>query len=110
MLGINSREISTIQDLCLPDVAIWLDGYSGADITYVGRDDAMRIMRRRIAGQKPSEIRSLGREGLALPVPMEDFKKAMEKCNKGVSSEDRKHGWRSWDQLKRGKESSGIIL
>ena len=69
----------------------------------------MMIMRRRIAGQKPSEI-ILGREGLALPVPMEDFKEAVEKCNKGVSSEDRKHGWRSWDQLKRGKESSGIIL
>ena len=68
------------------------------------------IMRRRITGQKPSEI-ILGREGLALPLPMEDFKEAVENCNKGVrSSEDRKHGWRSWDQLKREKESSGIIL
>ena len=76
--------------MCLPDVASWLDGYSGADITYVGRNAAMMIMRRMIAGQKPSEI-ILGREGLALPVPMEDFKEAVEKCNKGVSSEDRKH-------------------
>ena len=103
------REISTSQDLGLPDVASWLNGYSVADITYVGRDAAMMIMRRRIAGQKPSEV-ILGREGLALPLPMEDFKEAVEKCNKGVSSKDRKHGGRSQDQLKRAKESSGIIL
>ncbi len=32
LLGINLREISTSQDLSLPDVASWLDGYSGADI------------------------------------------------------------------------------
>ena len=40
----------------------------------------MMIMRRRITGQKPSEI-ILGREGLALPLPMEDFKEAVEKCH-----------------------------
>jgi len=88
LLGINLREISTSQDLSLPDVASWLDGYSGADITNVCRDAAMMTMRRRIAGLKPSEIRSLGREELDMPVTMEDFKEAVEKCNKSVSSED----------------------
>ena len=48
------------------------------------RDAAMITMRRRIAGLKPSEIRSLGREELDVPVTME----AVKKCNKNVSSED----------------------
>ena len=41
LLGINLREISTTQDLSLPDVASWLGGYCGADITNVCRDAAM---------------------------------------------------------------------
>ena len=48
----------------------------------------MITMRRRIAGLKPSEIRSLGREELDVPVTMEDFKEAVKKCKKNVSSED----------------------
>ena len=52
------------------------------------RDAAMITMRRRIAGLKPSEIRSLGREELDVPVTMEDFKEAVKKCKKNVSSED----------------------
>ena len=87
-LGINLREISTSQDLSLPEVASWLDGYSGADVTNVCRDAAMITMRRRIAGLKTSEIRSLGREELDVPVTMEYFKEAVKKCNKNVSSED----------------------
>ena len=46
------------------------------------------ITMRRIAGLKPSEIRSLGREELDVPVTMEDFNEAVKKCNKNVSSED----------------------
>ena len=88
LLGINLREISTSQDLSLSEVSTWLEGYSGADITNVCRDAAMMSMRRRIAGLKPSEIRSLGREELDMPVTMEDFKEAVEKCNKSVSKED----------------------
>ena len=88
LLGINLREISTREDLDLSEVASWLDGYIGADITNVCRDAAMMTMRRRIAGLKPSEIRNLGKEELDLPVSMEDFKEAVEKCNKSVSKED----------------------
>ena len=47
----------------------------------------MMSMRRRIAGLKPSEIRSLGMEELYMPITMEDFKEAV-KCIKSVSSED----------------------
>jgi katanin p60 ATPase-containing subunit A1 len=60
-------------------------------------------MSRRIAGLKPSEIRSRGREELDVPFTMDDFKEAVEKCNKNVSSEDLeryKVGWRSLDPLR----------
>ena len=82
-LGINWREIST--SLSLPNVASWLDGYSRAEVTNVCRVAAMS---RRLAGLKPSEIRSRGREELDVPFTMDDFKEAVEKCNKSVSSED----------------------
>ena len=80
---------------------------SGADITNVCRDASMMSMRRRIAGLKPSEIRSLGRDELDMPVtkqarnicrlliyllmsldPLQDFLEAVQKCNKSVSKED----------------------
>ena len=50
------------------------------------RDAAMITMRRRIAGLKPSEIRSLGREERDVPVTMEYFKEVVKKCNMNVSS------------------------
>ena len=79
--------------------------FSGADITNVCRDASMMSMRRRIAGLKPSEIRSLGRDELDMPVtkqarnrlfiyllmsldPLQDFLEAVQKCNKSVSKED----------------------
>ena len=86
LLGISLREISTSQDLSLPDVASWLNGYSGADITNVCGYAAMMTMRRRIAGLKRSEIRSLGREELDMPVTMEDYNEAVGKCNKSGSA------------------------
>ncbi len=48
----------------------------------------MMSMRRRIAGLRPDQIRQLAKEELDLPVTMEDFKAALEKCNKSVSQDD----------------------
>lgn len=48
----------------------------------------MMSMRRRIAGLRPDQIRQLAKEELDLPVTMEDFKEAVEKCNKSVSADD----------------------
>ena len=62
--------------------------YSGVGNTNIRRDAGMMSMRRRIAGLKPSEIRSLGMEELCMPITMEDFKEAVEKCIKSVRSED----------------------
>ena len=48
----------------------------------------MMSMRRRIAGLRPDQIRQIAKEAkeeLDLPVTMEDFKAAVEKCNKSVS-------------------------
>jgi len=48
----------------------------------------MMSMRRKVAGLKPDEIRSLPKEELDLPVSQRDFDEAIKKCNKSVSQED----------------------
>ena len=48
----------------------------------------MMSMRRRIAGLRPDQIRQLPKEELDLPVTMEDFVEAVDKCNKSVSADD----------------------
>ena len=45
-------------------------------------------MRRRIAGLRPDQIRQLAKEELDLPVTMQDFTEAVEKCKKSVSPDD----------------------
>ena len=123
-MQINLKEVKVVEELDLKSIARKLDGYrflqdknffmflnedifSGADITNVCRDASMMSMRRRIAGLKPSEIRSLGRDELDMPVtkqgrnicrlgiyllmsfdPLQDFLEAVQKCNKSVSKED----------------------
>jgi len=88
LLRINLREVKVESELELNTIACKLAGYSGADITNVCRDASMMSMRRRIAGLKPSEIRSLCREELDMPVTKQDFLEAVQKCNKSVSKED----------------------
>lgn len=48
----------------------------------------MMSMRRRVAGLKPEEIRSLPKEELDLPVTRRDFVEAVKKCNKSVCQDD----------------------
>ncbi len=48
----------------------------------------MMVMRRRVAGLKPEEIRILPKEELDLPVTQQDFDEALKKCNKSVSQDD----------------------
>ena len=88
LLKINLKEVKVVEELDLKAIARKLDGYSGADITNVCRDASMMSMRRKIAGLKPSEIRSLNRDELDMPVTKQDFLEAVHKCNKSVSKED----------------------
>jgi len=88
LLRINSREVKVADDVDFNAIAENLDGYSGADITNVCRDASMMSMRRRIAGLRPDQIRQLPKEELDLPVTMEDFVEAVDKCNKSVSADD----------------------
>lgn len=90
LLRINLREVKQADDLDIPEIASRLDGYSGADITNVCRDACMMVMRRRIQGLTPEQIRSLSGEELDLPVTFLDFEEAMRKINKSVSPEDLK--------------------
>ncbi|XP_059481351.1 katanin p60 ATPase-containing subunit A-like 1 [Neocloeon triangulifer] len=88
LLKINLREVTLCDDVNLTDVAVKLEGYSGADITNVCRDASMMAMRRKIAGMKPEQIKLLAKEELDLPVSHMDFRDALAKCNKSVSQED----------------------
>jgi len=88
LLKINLKGLKFEEDLDLGSIACKLDGYSGADITNVCRDASMMSMRRKIAGKKPSEIRSLCKEELDMPITRQDFVEAVHKCNKSVSKED----------------------
>lgn len=88
LLKINLREVKVDPSVDLIEVAKKLDGYSGADITNVCRDASMMSMRRKIAGLRPDQIKQLPKEELDLPVTMQDFVEAVEKCNKSVSKED----------------------
>merc|ERR1712013_464319 len=88
LLKINLKGVKVVDELDLKAIARKLDGYSGADITNVCRDASMMSMRRKIAGLKPSEIRSLNRDELDMPVTKQDFLEAVHKCNKSVSKED----------------------
>jgi len=88
LLGINLREVEKSPDLDINEIALRLDGYSGADITNVCRDACMMAMRRKIAGLTPEQIKSLSKDELELPVSPGDFEEAIRKVNKSVSVED----------------------
>lgn len=88
LLNISLREVKKAEDLNLGEIAARLEGYSGADITNVCRDACMMVMRRRIQGLTPEQIRSLSGEELDMPVTGEDFEEAMRKINKSVSADD----------------------
>ncbi|KAF2905592.1 hypothetical protein ILUMI_00569 [Ignelater luminosus] len=88
LLRINLREVKLDPDVNLVDIAVKLDGYSGADITNVCRDASMMSMRRKIFGLKPDQIKQLPKEELDLPVTVRDFEEALLKNNKSVSKED----------------------
>ncbi|KYM77153.1 PREDICTED: katanin p60 ATPase-containing subunit A-like 1 [Atta cephalotes] len=88
LLRINLREVKVDLSVNLTDIARKLEGYSGADITNVCRDASMMLMRKKIAGLRPDQIRQLPKEELDLPVSAADFDEAVERCNKSVSQED----------------------
>uniref|UniRef100_A0A336LZR2 Katanin p60 ATPase-containing subunit A1 n=1 Tax=Culicoides sonorensis TaxID=179676 RepID=A0A336LZR2_CULSO len=88
LLQINLKDVKVDPTMDLKRFSRKLKGYSGADITNVCRDASMMSMRRKIAGMKPEEIRSLSREELDMPVTAEDFDEAIKKCNKSVSEQD----------------------
>ena len=48
----------------------------------------MMVMRRRIQGLTPEEIRNLPKEELDMPVSMQDFEAALAKVSKSVSDAD----------------------
>ena len=88
LLNINLKEVEKSPILNVTQIALRLEGYSGADITNVCRDACMMAMRRKITGLTPEQIRGLSKDELELPVSPEDFEEAIRKVNKSVSAED----------------------
>ena len=96
LLKINLNEVEVSSDLEMTHLATKLDGHSGDDITNVCRDASMNGMRRKIAGKRPEEIRSMSSEDMAEPITMADFLQATSRISPSVSKEDiKKHEqWR----------------
>jgi len=69
-------------------VANKLRGYTGSDIANVCRDAAMMGMRRKIVGQTPDQIKNIKRADIDLPVTVQDFNEAIERCRKTVTGQD----------------------
>lgn len=88
LLRISLRAVQLDPAVDLAEVAMRLEGYSGADITNVCRDASMMSMRRKIYGMRPEEIKKLPREEIDLPVTTRDFREAVDKNNKSVSKDD----------------------
>lgn len=69
-------------------VANKLRGYTGSDIANLCRDAAMMGMRRKIVGQTPDQIKNIKRADIDLPVTVQDFNEAIERCRKTVTGQD----------------------
>ncbi|KAJ3393488.1 Katanin p60 ATPase-containing subunit A-like 1 [Lobulomyces angularis] len=90
LLKINLQGIKIADDVLLLDLAVKLEGYSGADITNICRDASLMCMRRRIKGLSAGEIKSLPKEDLEVPATMSDFELAIKKIQSSVSAADLK--------------------
>lgn len=55
------------------------------------------VMRRRIQGLTPEEIRNIPKEELDIPITMDDFQGALKKVSKTVSEADLKK-YQEWMQ------------
>ena len=64
------------------------EGYSGDDITNICRDAAMNVMRRKIAGKTPQEIKAMKKEEIDTPISMDDFAQATKRISTSVSRDD----------------------
>lgn len=65
-----------------------LSGYSCSDISNVCRDASLMAMRRQLCNRLPSEIRSIRKEDVDLPITLADFEDSMTRTKKTVSEVD----------------------
>lgn len=76
------------ESLDLKIIAEHVSGYSCSDITNVCRDAAMMAMRRQLCNRLPSEIRSIRKEDVDLPITFADFTDSLSRTKKTVSATD----------------------
>jgi len=88
LLQINLKNVELDSSVDLDDLAVKMQGYSGADITNICRDASMMAMRRRIQGLTPNEIKNLSKEELESPTTKADFDLALSRISSSVSAAD----------------------
>lgn len=88
LFDINLKTVKLAEDVCLPDIAERLNGYSGADIANICRDAAFMSMRKRIANLSADEIKNLPEDALDQPVTQQDLDDSIAKISSSVAKED----------------------
>lgn len=87
LLNINLREVKLDDDVNLEQIALQLDGYSGADITNVCRDAALMGFRNKINGLSFEQIQNMSKDEFNMPVKMNDFLEVLKRVSSSVSKE-----------------------
>ena len=88
LVQINCRDVKVADDVDFAALGGRTEGYSGDDITNICRDAAMNVMRRKIAGKTPQEIKAMRKEEIDTPISMDDFAQATKRISTSVSRDD----------------------
>ena len=88
LVKINCRDVKVAEDVDFAALGDRTEGYSGDDITNICRDAAMNVMRRKIAGKTPQQIKAMGKEEIDTPISMDDFAQAIQRISTSVSRDD----------------------
>ncbi|KAH6563965.1 hypothetical protein BASA60_010497 [Batrachochytrium salamandrivorans] len=84
LLKLNLNLIKIAEDVDLDELAIKIEGYSGADITI------MMSMRKRIRGLTPDQIKTIPKGELESPATKDDFNTAVNRIQSSVGQADLK--------------------
>ncbi|KAH9250137.1 hypothetical protein BASA81_012094 [Batrachochytrium salamandrivorans] len=90
LLKLNLNLIKIAEDVDLDELAIKIEGYSGADITNICRDASMMSMRKRIRGLTPDQIKTIPKGELESPATKDDFNTAVNRIQSSVGQADLK--------------------
>eukprot|EP00850_Spirogloea_muscicola_P002952 SM000011S19130 [mRNA] locus=s11:1064140:1066609:- [translate_table: standard] len=88
LIFINLKGVEVATDVDVHELAVATEGYSGDDLTNICRDASLNGLRKKVAGKTPEQIKGMSRSEIVEPICMEDFKEALAKITKSVSTGD----------------------